>query len=42
LERFENTGFHDTGDLKTSMSGDGLLAKRTTKLGQEFSKIHFA
>ncbi len=32
----KNTGFHDTADLKTSMSGDGLLAKRTTKLGQEF------
>lgn len=31
-----NTGFHTTSDLKTMMSGDGVLANRTTKLGREF------
>ncbi|HEY8690333.1 MAG TPA: hypothetical protein VIM07_13940 [Chitinophagaceae bacterium] len=31
-----DNGFHNTGGLMTTMSGDGLLANRTTQLGQEF------
>ena len=31
-----NSGFHNSGDLKTMMSGNGALNKRTTKLGDEF------
>jgi hypothetical protein len=29
-------GFHNSGDLKTTMSGNGLATKKTTKLGDEF------
>lgn len=29
-------GFHKTSDLKTTMSGDGILSERTTVLGKQF------
>jgi len=29
-------GFHNSGDLKTTMSGPGLATKKTTELGDEF------
>jgi len=32
----KNAGFHNSGDLKTTMSGNGLATKKTTKLGDEF------
>jgi len=32
----ENVGFHRTGSVKTTMSGDGVLSNRTTEFGQEF------
>lgn len=35
----ETAGFHSTGSLKASMSGDGVLANRTTDLGREFLKF---
>jgi len=31
-----DNGFHNTGGLMTTMTGNGLLAKRTTQLKQEF------
>jgi len=34
-----NAGLHQSSDLKTTMSGNGALAARTTELGKEF--IHF-
>jgi hypothetical protein len=34
-----DAGFHQTSGLKTTMTGDGTLAERTTQLGKEF--IHF-
>lgn len=34
-----DVGFHQSSGLKTMMSGDGILAERTTQLGKEF--IHF-
>lgn len=35
----KNTGFHKTGGLMTTMSGDGTLSERTTNLGKQF--LHF-
>lgn len=32
----ESVGFHRTGSVKTTMSADGVLADRTTTMGQEF------
>ena len=32
----KTAGFHKTGDLRSMMSGDGVLANRTTDLGKEF------
>jgi hypothetical protein len=32
----ESVGFHRTGSVKTTMSGDGVFAERTTAMGQEF------
>lgn len=34
-----DNGLHNTGGLMTTMSGNGLLANRTTLLGQEFLKF---
>ena len=34
-----DVGFHQSSGLKTTMTGDGTLAERTTQLGKEF--IHF-
>jgi hypothetical protein len=34
-----DNGFHNTSGLMTTMSGNGLLANRTTQLGQEFLKF---
>ena len=34
-----DNGFHNTGGLMTTMTGDGLLTNRTTQLGQEFLKF---
>jgi len=34
-----DNGFHNTSGLMTTMTGDGLLANRTTQLGQEFLKF---
>ena len=34
-----NTGFHRSNGIKTTMTGDGTLAEKTTQLGKEF--IHF-
>ena len=31
-----NAGFHQSTGLKTTMTGDGTLAERTSKLGKEF------
>lgn len=33
-----DNGFHNTSGLMTTMSGNGLLANRTTQLGQDFLK----
>lgn len=35
----QDAGFHQTTGLRTSMTGDGTLAERTTNLGKEF--LHF-
>lgn len=35
-EDLKRAGFHRSGDVKTSMSGDGILSKRTTELAIEF------
>ena len=32
-------GFHNTSGIRTTMTGDGALAARTTPLGQEFLKF---
>lgn len=32
----KTAGFHKTGDLRTMMSGDGVLANRSTVFGSEF------
>lgn len=32
----KNAGFHNSSDLKTMMTGDGIYADRTTTLGKEF------
>tara|TARA_R110002124_G_scaffold60757_1_gene166539 strand:- start:8513 stop:9196 length:684 start_codon:yes stop_codon:yes gene_type:complete len=32
----ENVGFHKTGSVKSTMSGDGVLSERTTEFGKEF------
>lgn len=34
-----DNGLHNTGGLMTTMSGDGLLANRTTQLGKEFLRF---
>lgn len=34
-----NNGLHRSGDLKTMMTGDGLMANRTSDLGKEFLKF---
>jgi hypothetical protein len=34
-----DNGLHNTSGLMTTMSGNGLLANRTTQLGQEFLKF---
>ena len=34
-----DNGLHNTGGLMTTMSGNGLLANRTTQLGQELLKF---
>lgn len=35
----KRAGLHDSGDLGTMMSGNGLIAKRTTDLGKKFLKF---
>lgn len=35
----KTAGFHRTGDIKTGMSGDGVLSERTTTLGKEFIRF---
>lgn len=35
-EDLKTTGFHKTGSLKTTMSGDGVLSDRTTSIGKDF------
>lgn len=32
----ESAGFHRTGSIKTTMTGDGTLSERTTNFGKEF------
>ncbi|PUZ21572.1 hypothetical protein GA0116948_11092 [Chitinophaga costaii] len=32
----KTSGFHRTGDIKTTMTGDGTLSERTTQLGKQF------
>ena len=32
----ESVGFHRTGNVKTTMSGNGVLSERTTEFGKEF------
>jgi hypothetical protein len=34
-----SSGFHNSGGLKTMMSGDGVLSERTTNFGKEFLKF---
>jgi hypothetical protein len=34
-----DNGLHRTGDLKTTMTGDGLLANRTSELGKDFLRF---
>ncbi len=35
----ESTGFHNSGNLKTMMSGNGVFSNRTSKIGKEFIKF---
>lgn len=32
----KTAGFHNTGNIKTMMTGDGVLSEKTTSLGKEF------
>lgn len=32
----KSAGFHNSSELKTMMTGDGVLSERTTSLGKEF------
>jgi hypothetical protein len=35
----KNAGFHKSGDMNTTMTGDGIFANRSTNLGQQFIKF---